>query len=264
MRFSEIVRSMTPADGGMSVDLPDVWLQGRTIFGGLQSAVLVRAMRAHVGDAVPLRSLQVSFIAPVPAGRVLVTTRVLRQGKSVAQVEARIAVDGQDACVSLGIFGATRESKLSIEPPRPVAPAKPEADSKPLPFITGRSPAFAQHVEMRFGAGRFPFTGGAEPKTQIWCRFKDEPVVDESVLIGIADLPPSPALSVLTTIVIASSMTWTLEFLRHDWDPTVTTGWLFDLEANAARDGYVNQTGVLWSGDGKAVALSRQTVVVFG
>ncbi|HKY90405.1 MAG TPA: thioesterase family protein, partial [Nevskiaceae bacterium] len=102
------------------------------------------------------------------------------------------------------------------------------------------------------------------PKTQVWCRFRDEPVVDESVLIGLADLPPSPGISVLTSIAIASSMTWTLEILRHDWDPAVTSGWLFDLEANAANEGYVQQTGVLWSGDGKAVALSRQSVVVFG
>ncbi|HKY91028.1 MAG TPA: thioesterase family protein, partial [Nevskiaceae bacterium] len=154
---------MRPADGGMSVDLPDLWLQGRTVFGGLQAAVLVRAMRAHCGPDVPLRSLQISFVAPVPAGRVLVTTRLLRQGKSVSHVEARITLDGQDACVGVGIFGAARESKLAIVPSRPLATAKPEADSKPLPFIPGRSPAFAEHVEMRFGAGRFPFTGGSEP-----------------------------------------------------------------------------------------------------
>jgi acyl-CoA thioesterase len=264
MRFSEILRSMTPVDGGMSVDFHELWLQGRTVFGGLQAAALVRAMRAHAGPDVPLRSLQVSFVAPVPAGRALVTTRLLRQGKSVTHVDARITIDGQDACVGVGIFGAARESKLAIVPPRPVATAKPESDSKPLPFIPGRSPAFAQHVEMRFGAGRFPFTGGAEPKTQIWCRFKDEPGVDEGILIGLADLPPSPAISVLTSIAIASSMTWTLEFLRHDWDPAATSGWLFDLEANAANEGYVAQTGVLWSPDGKAVALSRQSVVVFG
>lgn len=263
MRFSEIVRSLSPDGDAFSVTVPDLWCQGRTVFGGLQTALLVKAMRSVIPEGVPLRSLQVSFVAPVPGGTLRIAPRLLRQGKSVSHVEARIVVDGQDACLAVGIFGASRPSAISIVPPRS-APGKPQADSKALPFLPGRSPSFAQWVEMRFSAGRFPFTGGAEPKTQVWCRFKDEPVVDESILIGLADLPPSPALSVLTSVAIASSMTWTLEILRHDWDPSLTDGWLFDLEANAARDGYVNQTGVLWSGDGKAVALSRQTVVAFG
>lgn len=40
---------------------PEAWTQGRTIFGGLQAALVLRAMRGLVPQAVPLRVLQTSL-----------------------------------------------------------------------------------------------------------------------------------------------------------------------------------------------------------
>ena len=54
--------------GESQLDVPEDWLQGRTLFGGLQAAVAFAAMRSLVPQA-PLRSLQATFLAPVPGGR---------------------------------------------------------------------------------------------------------------------------------------------------------------------------------------------------
>ena len=45
------------------LDVPEDWLQGRTLFGGLQAVVGLAAMRT-LAPAAPLRSLQVTFLAP--------------------------------------------------------------------------------------------------------------------------------------------------------------------------------------------------------
>ena len=69
-------------------------VRGRTLFGGLQAVVGLAAMRSLAPEA-PLRSLQVTFLAPVPGGPVRAHASILRSGKSATHVEARI-VDGDN------------------------------------------------------------------------------------------------------------------------------------------------------------------------
>src|SRR3546814_2314844 len=83
-----------------------------------------------------------------------------------------------------------------------------------------------QHLSFRWGGGVFPFRGGAEPKTQIYVRLRDEVPVGEAQLIALADSIPSPGLSVLTTRAQASSLTWTLELLGSEYDASADGWWL--------------------------------------
>lgn len=86
MRYSQVLATLRPHDGGWVAVVPDTWAQGRTVFGGLQAALAVRAMRDLVSPTVPLRVLQTSFIAPIAPGDVRIEASVLRQGKSATQV----------------------------------------------------------------------------------------------------------------------------------------------------------------------------------
>lgn len=95
-------------------------------------------------------------------------------------------------------------------------------------------------------------------------RYKNEPDVDESLVIAMADTIPSPAISMLRSFAPASSLSWTLELLSDRWPRTGNDWWLVDAEATAARDGYAFQTATMWSSDGEPIALSRQSAVVFG
>ncbi|MGH8517373.1 MAG: thioesterase family protein, partial [Panacagrimonas sp.] len=202
MRITQIVDALR-ADTGASrlhtVEVPEDWTQGRTLFGGLQAALLVRAMRAHLdtGSPLALRSLQVTFVAPVPPGRVAIASRLLRTGKSAVHCEARIEnADGATECVAIAVFGRARPSSLALAPPAPVV-ARDAASSPQVRWVEGASPLFTRHLEQRWAAGGFPFTNAAEPKTQIHLRYRDEPLIDESLVIALADSIPSPAISVL-------------------------------------------------------------------
>ena len=62
--LSTLLSRMTPSEQGLSLAIPPDWMQGRTAYGGLQGALVVAAMQRQVEEGLPLRSLQMSFIAP--------------------------------------------------------------------------------------------------------------------------------------------------------------------------------------------------------
>jgi acyl-CoA thioesterase len=268
MQFSELLATLKPRDGAWSVELGTDWAQGRTIFGGLQAAVAVRAMRELVAAEIPLRVLQTTFIAPLAPGPVRVEARVLRTGKSVTHVEARLLSAGQVGCLVVGIFGAGRESQIRVDlqPPRDVP--TPE-QSQGFPYIEGITPAFTRHVTMRWAGGTLPFMGAKEAKTQIYVGLKDEPFAGlgpaaEYQIIAYADIIPSPGISLLKKPAMASSLTWTLELLSDRFDASAEGLWLMDAEVSSGRDGYLSQSATLWTPQWQAAALSRQSVVAFG
>ena len=79
MHLSTILDSMIHDGGTFRAEVPDSWLQGRSVYGGLQAALAVRAMRAMLPAPAPLRVLQVSFVAPLPAGPVSLRAELLRE-----------------------------------------------------------------------------------------------------------------------------------------------------------------------------------------
>lgn len=249
-------------DASGRVRIDDAWLQGRSVFGGLQAVLGVRAMRARLAEPLPLRTLQTTFIAPLPAGEIRVEAQLLRAGKSTVHAEARLYDGSQLACLMVAVFGSARPSTIAIETP-PVAAARPAAQSAELPFVAGITPPFLKMFRMRWADGAFPYCGGARPSFQVWAELREAAVVDEATVIALADSIPSPALSLLRRPSPASSLTWTLEFLRAHVDAPAAP-WLIDASVTSAADGYGAQTATLFDGDGRAAVLSRQSVVIFG
>lgn len=262
MLLSDILSTLRAEGDTYVADAPAEWGQGRTLFGGLQAALLVAAMRQRVGADIPLRSLQVTFVGPVSPGEVRIAVQVLREGKSAIHVQAHTVADEGIGCTAIAVFGRARSSQLAFAPSWPEVDGTPE-QGKPNLYVPKLTPDFLQFAEQRFVRGGYPFTGAREPRTQTWVRYAREPMVTESVLIAIADTIPSPAIHTLKKFAIASSMTWTLEFLTQDFGGTPADYWLMDAEATSATDGYVFQTATLWSADRRAIALSRQSAVVF-
>jgi acyl-CoA thioesterase len=263
MRFSEVLQSVRGQAGVCTATVPDEWLQGRTVFGGLQAALAVRAMRGVVPAEVPLRTLQTTFIAPVPAGELCIEASLLRQGKSATQCEARILVDGQVACVNLGIFGAARASTVVVEPPYLPIDVQRQAPRE-MPYVPGVMPVFTRHFRFRWAEGGILFTGATEPRTKILVQLHDDVSIGEAQVLAIADSIPTPGLSMLKKPAFASSMTWTLELLTTRYDSAPDGEWRLDAEVVAGSEGYLSHSALVWSPDRRPVALSRQSVVIFG
>lgn len=255
---------------GIRVDfhVPDDWLQGRTSFGGLISAMAAQAMRDVAGAAWPaevtLRALQTSFVAPVGVGAVSVVVKVLREGKSVRQVQADVMQAGQTAAVMLGVYAADRDSRLpEIHPTRPAAAREAESIAQ-MPFLEGVMPAFLRHFDRRWADGPLPFSGGKGSSISLHLRPIDPaPISGEVLTVLLADMSPTPSVGSLSKLAPSSSVSWALE-LRPVGAQDPQGWWRADTEALVVGGGYVNQAGRLWAPDGSLAALAYQVVTVFG
>jgi len=267
--FSEVLASIESGAGpGFSVIVPPDWLQGRTVFGGMQMALGARAMRAVLplrAAAMPLRSAQMTFIGPLLGGApIRMKAETLRAGKSTVHARCDLMHDdGKVACTVVGIFGGPRESRFVKEMPRPT-PGVSADDASSSVVGPPMSPAFLRHFEVRIARGAQPYSGHTEPKSLIYARLHDRECGSEDALLALADVIPTPVLSMLTEPTPASSVNWMIEVLRdpayldlHDWV-------LIDTEVRAGTAGYLSQTSVLYGADGHAYSVSHQTVAVFG
>jgi acyl-CoA thioesterase len=261
MRFSETLHSIR-RDGETWVgSLSEDWMQGRSAFGGIQAAMALRVMRSLLTADMPLRSLQVAFVAPVAAGPVKITARVLRQGKSVVQIEARLLDADVTACLLIGIFGAPRESKLHLLPSQPTV--QPMAKPHVLRYVPGLLPQFTQQFEARWLRGDIPFSGSTKTEQVVEVSLKDDGVADEAHVLAFADFIPPVALSMLDKPAPGSSLSWMLE-LFADSRGLPLENWRIDVTLQVAQDGYTSQQVMLWGPGGEPIALSRQSMVVFG
>jgi acyl-CoA thioesterase len=267
--FSQVLASIEPtADSSFAVTVPPDWLQGRTVFGGMQMALGGRAMRAVLplqAAAMPLRSAQMTFVGPLLGGMpIRMNAETLRTGKSTVHARCDLMHDdGKVACTVVGIFGGPRESRFVKEMPRP-DPGVSAADASVSVIGPPMSPGFLKHFDVRIARGARPYSGYPEPRSLIYARLRDRECGSEDALLALADVIPTPVLSMLTEPAPASSVNWMIEVLRdpayldlHDWV-------LIDTEVRAGTAGYLSQTSVLYGADGHAYSVSHQTVAVFG
>jgi acyl-coenzyme A thioesterase PaaI-like protein len=246
--------------GSATLDIPPDWLQGRTVFGGLQAALAVRAMRTLVPQ-VPLRTLQGTFLAPVPAGAVTARARVLRTGRSATHVEAQLVDGDATLAVLVGVFGAARPSTVEVTPRQPAVEAK-----RPIEFgyLPGVMPAFTQHFKVRYLAGMPPYTGSADAAHVLEVGMRDDGPATEGHVLAIADYIPPVALSHLRSPAPGSTLTWMIELLAERFADLPLERWRVDATLAAARGGYTSQSVVVWGPGGEPLAFSRQSMVVFG
>jgi acyl-CoA thioesterase len=261
MNFSQAMRSVARDGDSWCAEVGADWLQGRSAFGGLQGALGLRAMRDLVPATLALRTLQVTFLAPVLAGDVAIRATCLRKGSSTMHVEAGLYAGDQLLCRLLGVFGSARPSALDFQPKQPVV-AAPAA--REVPYIPAKMPAFFQHFRMRWLRGDLPFSGGTQREATVQVSLRDDGPPDETHVVAFADFIPPLALGMFTQPTSGSSLTWMLELLRDRYDDLGLDDWRLDATLLAARDGYTNQSVMLWGPHGEPVALSRQSMVVFG
>lgn len=265
MTFYQLIQTVRSNPQNMQV--PGTWGQGRAGFGGLAVALVFEAMQAKVPADRPVRSLAVTFVGPLILDQpVSFEAEVLREGKAVSQVLGRAMQNGQVVTLVQGSFGAGRESTINV--PALAAPMmKPAAECQELPYIEKITPEFTQHLAMRWAVGGMPFSNNKSREMGGWVRLRDhDPLetLNATHLLALVDAWPPAVLPHLSAPAAGSSLTWTIEFMQPL--PTLTTGdWCMYLaNVEHARDGYGHIAAALWSPSGELLALSRQTVTVFG
>lgn len=263
MEFQQVLAPLNVESGEQCVfEIPADWGQGRALFGGMAAAIAFRYLRALLGDAAKVRSLAVSFIAPIAPGPALLKREILRVGKSVQHAEVRIYQQDQLALVMLASFGAARPSSVEHQPElmdlsAPVLAKLPKQ---------GPVPEFTRHFDYELTEGGFPFSATASVHMHGRNRFSGPAIsgpCSVEAVIALIDAWPPATLSWLQAPAPASSLTWSLEFLTTDFDFAATDWWYYRAEIDAAHEGYSHIEAKFIDAAGKLVAISRQTVTVF-
>ena len=259
MGFGALAARLEPlGDGRFKLDGAAGWMQGRTMYGGTAAFIAYSAAKLAFPDLPPLRAAQVGFVAPV-GEQLEVEVVMLRQGRSVAQVETSLLCDGAVAQRTLWLFGAGRESNGSVA--ASVLPGLIPPEESPHLTANDMAPAFTARMDMR----RADPADGSPPGTiRRWVRLKDRAGLDPvGELVGIGDaLPPGSARAMERKGPI-SSITWALTILGEV--PQTREGWwLLETSSNHMANGFSSETLRLWSSEGVEVMHGLQSVAVFG
>ncbi|MGH6787908.1 MAG: thioesterase family protein [Novosphingobium sp.] len=258
MSLPAILAAARPIEGGFSTAIPEAWMQGRTSYGGLSSALALAAAQGLAEDFPPLRSATVNFVGPL-AGEVSVTARLLRRGRNASWVSAEVASEAGVGLTATFVFMGPVDSALHLnELPAP-AGLIPVDGAIPLPESAG--PGFTRHFERRWG---LPRSEDKRPELLWWVRAKDSAGLDPMVsLMLIADALPPGVMPLMTKWSPVSSMTWLVNLLTPQ--PQSRNGWfLLRAAGNYAENGCSSQDMAIWNADGAPIAAGMQAIALFG
>ncbi|WP_114952183.1 acyl-CoA thioesterase [Sphingosinicella terrae] len=235
--------------------VPDRWMQGRTVYGGLSAALALAATLGRWDDLPPLRSAQIAFVGPL-AGALEIRTELLRRGRSAAFVQADVASAAGLGVRATFLFVAARESHvdLAADASGPETPPPMTEAFEPPPGV-----AFIRNFELRMTAEE----RDGQAHIARWARLLDRDGLHPMVeLLAVGDVLPPAAMRLFTRPGPISSMNWHLNLLA---DPPATTDgwWLLRSTADQARHGYSGQQMSIRDAAGRLVATATQSVALF-
>jgi len=262
MSFSSLINKVSRETS--VIEINESWSQGRAGFGGLVAALVYESMALKLNDDRPVRSLHVSFVGPVSADEPLcLESEVLREGKSVSHILGRGIQNGQTQVSVLGSFGHARSSTIQVKDKANIFPENP-AEQTPLDFVAGVTPNFTKHFDFRYCTA-LPFAGSSETVVRGFVRFKSpEEKNGISQLLALIDAWPPAPLPMLKVLAPASSLNWTIEFIQPSPALEPDEYCQYEAEIVHASNGYGHTRAKIWNRKGELIAISQQTVTIFG
>ena len=252
----EIVDGIAVGEGGLAVQAPLASAQGRTLYGGMTTALCFEAAK-RVAPAIPMRSAQVLFAGPA-SGPLTLQARLLRAGRSSAAVVVECAAEAGQAAVATFAFGSNRDSAVELPAGRRALLTRAPED---CPVFIERTGGFHERFELRLAEGSALLSGGA-PEFTVWARFREEQAVDPvTALLALADALPPAAMACFPERAPISTINWSIDLLS---EPESIGGWYVLRSASEQMgSGYSTQAMDLWDAEGRHLATGRQLVAIF-
>ncbi len=227
------------------------WNVGSTPNGGYIVALALRAMGAAVSHPDPL-TVTAHFLTRTRPGSAELDVEVLRTGRGVSSLSARLVSAGAETTRFLAAFGNLASmqgpTRRGVDPPDIPRPHElPGRLSGPDGFEIGKRFEYRFPTDFRPGmpADRAVVTG--------WVRFADGgPITPEAAAL-MTDAFPPPVLA-----WYPAGWVPTIELTIHMRRRPATEWLLGRFETRHLVDGYLEEDGELWDDSGRLVALSRQ------
>lgn len=140
--------------------------------GGPPAALLARAIeRCDPDDGLPIARITVDFLGGIPQGRIRTEARVVRPGKRVELVEAKLFANGKLAVQASAWRIRQREGATAhVATPAILPPPLPGPRPKPDFYFEGVGAewGYGEAIEWRFAEGDFNRLGPAK----VWTRLR--------------------------------------------------------------------------------------------
>ena len=262
MLFDEIRAIALERD---EVVIPSEWAQGRTVYGGLSAGLLCDALSQGVDTDRRLRYLKVGFLRPLEAEKPFrIEMEEVSAGRTVIVRSASIIQDDKARVTAQANFVTKLESQVEIQTFR--APQLEPWNAQGAMRMRGpQLPSFTRFIDFYVTTRGLPFQGLEVPELGGWMRFDTAPgSITKSHLVCLIDAWPPAPVTYYDRIVPLSTINWGIHF-AEPLDGVRGDDFLGYLaRVNFFRDGYGSTTADIWAPDGRLLAKSYQTFVMYG
>ncbi len=262
MQFDEILAAAS-ANGEAVV--PAEWAQGRTVYGGVSAGLLCDAVSRGVDASRRLRHLNVRFLRPLEVEKSFaIEMEEDSAGRTVVGRSARIIQDGKARVTLDAGFVTGLESRVAIETFR--APALKSWNAEGAMKMRGPGfPAFTRFLDFHATTEGLPFQGHRVPELGGWMRFMTAPdAIKAPHLVCLIDAWPPASVPYYDRMVPLSTINWSMHF-AEPLDGVGGEDFLGYLaRVNFFADGFGSSAADVWAPDGRLLAKSYQTFVIYG
>lgn len=260
--FADLIEGfLSEENGSLTLDAPESWSQGRTLYGGMSAALCLVAAQKEIGEDIPLKSALVTFVGP-SGGLVKGDATILRKGRSTVIADTVLNTESGMGTRATFVFGKDRDSKIvqsTLDMPDVAAPEE-------CPDLWGgrRRATFANNFDFKRAGGKTPMSGDEKGELLVWVRHNTTAGPNHAAaLFAIADALPPASITMFSEPAPISTITWSMEILAPDFD--VNDNWfLFESVSEFSANGYSSQAMRLWDREGRPLIAARQNVAVFG
>lgn len=254
--------------------VPEGWLNGRGVWGGLVSGQVVTAASHGVPATWAPRSLTIAMMGPVPAGPVRCEVTDLKSGSAV--LVRRVTLRSQqeeELTAATVVFGAPRAPTTASEFQAGTPSVAPQSGIPHIPIGPPLAPEFVGQLRYRPAVG-LPYSATDGRFTAGWIgpTLGQSDDLTPAVIAAYADAWWVACLAALDGAVLTSGPppVATVDFsLTFPQDPPggarVEDEGLWHVgEIVAGQGGYITEVRRLYDAQGRLLALNNQVVAIGG
>lgn len=246
--------------GRFATDIDPDWFVQTGPNGGYVAALLMRAFVTVVDEPVrAARSLSVHYLQPAAAGPARVEVDVLRAGRSLSFLSARLIQGERLVATATAAFGSGR-SDLAFQTVRPPDDLPAPEELTPPETPEGLTPPIARRLDYR-PTGLPRLLSGADAEFWCWLRLREPGLVDATVLSLYVDAMIPALFLRATTPVLVPTVDLTVHLRSSPRDGY--DGWcLGHVRTRTVTEGFAEEDCDIYDDRGVLLAQSRQLGLV--
>lgn len=255
--FERDTRPQSHGAGEFAATIEEHWCIDRGPNGGFLAALLLRALTDEVADATRApRSFTVHYLRPPQPGTVSIQCAIEREGRALTTVSARMFQSQRCVAIALAAFSGSWSGVSFEHAPMPQVPPPQQTER-----AADHPIAFYSHFDFRWVLDGSPRVDGGPGVTGGWIQLDPPRPVDAPLAALFLDAwLPSP-FPRSTRPGGAPTIDLTIHFRQALPARSDARHCLCCFRSRVAREGFFEEDGELFTGDGLLLAQSRQLAI---